>query len=253
MKIRLLGTGGSMGVPAIGCRCSVCRSPDPRNQRTRCSIWVQTDRSSLLIDCSPNFREQALQAHISTLDGVLITHIHMDHAGGMDDLRAFFRPDHSLPVLAYEETGKELESSYEYLFRSRSQGGTPRLKLIPVKGRQGRVVLNEEEISWILFYQTKVPVLGYRIGSFAYVTDMKEVPESFQEWLSGVDLLVLSALQLQPHHSFLSVPEAIALVQQLPVKRVVLTHLSHNIDIPGMSHLLPPNVSFGYDQQAFLV
>ncbi|MFZ4099660.1 MAG: MBL fold metallo-hydrolase [Chlamydiia bacterium] len=254
---QLLGCGASMGVPVIGCRCAVCTSRDPRNQRLRSSMLVRAERPAedpmalpitLLVDCGPDFRAQALRTHLDRLDAVLITHAHMDHIGGIDDLRAFTVDGQGpLPLICHESAVEDLRMRHHYMLQTREGKKHPQLTLEVLHGDLGEFSFAGETIQWITFDQMGTLVVGYRLGDLAYITDMCEPPERLGEFLQGVQTLVLSALQRKSHAYFLSVAEAVALAQQWKVPRTILTHLSHDVDAVSVSATLPPSVELGYD------
>jgi phosphoribosyl 1,2-cyclic phosphate phosphodiesterase len=235
-----------MGVPVMGCLCAVCRSVDPRNQRLRCSALIR-NHSTLLLDCGPDLRQQALQAKLQDIDAVLVTHAHMDHIGGMDDLRGLaYGRSSPLPIFCHSDTAAEIAARHHYMFSGR-RGQPPLLVLQPVHGDAGEFQFQGERIRWIRYEQVGCSVLGYRLGSFAYLTDIKMLPEGLEEFLAGVEMLVLSALQYQEHAYFLSVSQAVALVQRLGIPSTWLTHLSHEIDATALASLLPKGVTLAYD------
>ncbi len=256
MDVRILGCGASMGVPVVGCQCQTCRSPDPRNHRLRTSALVRGD-STLLIDCGPDFREQALHAKLAEADGVLITHAHMDHIGGIDDLRGLTYPRaHPLPILCHQETATEILSRHHYMFEPRAGKLLPRcpmLEIHAVEGEEGEVLFQGSSIRWIRYDQVGCTVLGYRIGSFAYLTDIKQMPAGIESFLRGVSLVVLSALQHEPHEYFLSLGEAVEFAQRLRIPRTILTHLSHEIDAVALADQLPRGVQLGCDGAVYSV
>jgi phosphoribosyl 1,2-cyclic phosphate phosphodiesterase len=250
VEIRVLGSGASMGVPVMGCTCGVCRSLDPRNHRLRSSALV-TNQSVLLIDCGPDLRQQALRAQLRHIDAVLVTHAHMDHIGGMDDLRGLaYGRSSPLPIFCHQDTAAEIAARHHYMFSSR-RGHPPLLALHPLEGEEGEFSFQTETIRWIRYDQLGCTVLGYRIGNFAYLTDIKSLPKGLVQFLHGVDTLVLSALQFEEHPYFLSIAQAVALAQQLQIPLTWLTHLAHEIDTPALGPQLPDGVRLAYDGAIF--
>lgn len=251
MEITLLGTGTSFGVPLVGCRCAVCLSSDPRDKRTRTAALIRIDDKVLLIDTPPELRIQLLAAGVDRMDAVLYTHEHADHIHGIDDLRIFsLRQRASLPVYGSEHTLSFLRSSYRYIFDETMVPlpGTsvPKLHLIAVEPGQPFDAAGIEILP-LSFDHGQSPVLGFRIGRFAYLTDVKQVPDAARDRLRGLDTLVLNALWWRPHPTHLSIPEAIETAQNLAARRTVLTHLTHETGHADLASQLPPGIEPGYD------
>ena len=228
MKITVLGSGTSTGVPEIGCNCEVCRSSDKKDQRLRASVLVETENEVLLIDCGPDFRYQMLRNHISGLSGLLITHIHYDHIGGLDDLRPFCRQN-AFPVYAERRVTDALREKYAYMFQDHRYPGVPDINLITIHRTSFRI--GDTEIIPIRVYHFKLPILGFRIGDFAYLTDLTVLPESEKKKLSGVKVLVIEALRKTPHLAHMSLSEALTLSRELAATQVLLPHLSHQMGL----------------------
>jgi phosphoribosyl 1,2-cyclic phosphate phosphodiesterase len=247
VELTFLGTGTSNGVPMIGCSCAVCRSSDPRDQRSRTSALVRFNGRSVLIDTATELRLQAIANDVSHIDAVLFTHPHADHTGGFDDLRRFneLAAAH-LPVYAGPETAAVLLDRFAYAFEDQFPfyGGKPDLTMHQV---DGPFCLFDETIVPIPVPHGRMRVLGYRIGPLAYVTDAKTVPESSQELLKGVEVLVLNALRERPHPTHLSIGEAVALIERIAPREAYLIHLSHEISHEEASKLVPANVKIAYD------
>ncbi len=245
--LTFLGTGTSNGIPVIGCDCSVCRSDDPRDQRSRASAFIQLGDRVVLIDTATELRRQALRAGLRQVDAILMTHAHADHTGGFDDLRRFNElAQRHLPVYADPGTAEMLRDRFAYAFVDQFPfyGGKPDLLLHDV---EGPFELFGELVTPIPVMHGRLPVLGYRIGDLAYVTDAKAIPESSMALLQGLDILVLNALRERPHPTHLSIAEALAIIEALQPRRAFLTHLSHETSHAEASALMPPGVEIAYD------
>jgi len=253
MRLTLLGTGTSSGVPQIGCGCEVCRSSDPRDRRTRSSAVLTTSSATILIDTPPELRVQLLAASITRLDAVLYTHEHADHVAGIDDLRVFSVMQQApLPVFASEGMIRYLTASYRYIFDPEEVpfAGTSKPSLAPLPLAPGTMVsVAGIPVLPLEFEHGRQRVLGFRMGPLAYVTDVKRVPEEARAALRGVDTLVLNALWWRPHPTHLSIPEAIETAAAIGARRTVLTHLTHQTGHADLARRLPPGVEPGYDGQ----
>lgn len=250
MKGRLifLGTGGSVGIPVIGCSCDVCRSSDPLNQRLRPSALLCIEQRQFLIDAGPDFRMQALRAGITKLDGLLLTHAHHDHTAGLDDLRPIcYRRETPLPVLLSVETAQEMRIRYNYLFQSPHENFVSRFDLHLLPDQVGEVVFENLSIQYVTYTQGGMLVNGYRIGDLAYLSDIRHFPSSIFENLKGVRYLIISALRYTPSPLHFSVDEAIDFAKQLQVERVWLTHISHDLEHHQTNAYLPAYMSLAYD------
>ena len=257
MRLTLLGTGTSFGVPQIGCRCAVCRSTDPRDRRTRTAALLQADRGaegvSLLIDTPPELRLQLLGAGVTRIDAVLYTHEHSDHVSGIDDLRVFsVLTGKPVPLYGTPATLGFLRESYRYIFDPAvvEFAGTakPRLTLNPLQAGVPEAIEGHRVLP-LGFGHGHGTVLGFRIGRLGYVTDAKEVGGPERDLLRGVDVLVLNALWWKPHPTHLSIPEAIETAQAIGARRTILTHLSHQTGHSELALRLPPGLEPGYDGQ----
>ncbi len=249
IDILFLGTGTSQGIPAIGCSCDSCTSTDPRNQRTRPSILVQTQGRNLLIDVSPDFRQQMLRHAVTRIDSILMTHHHFDHIGGFDDLRAYnFLQREALPLYATTRTITELRTTFRYAFGAVEQegGGVPSVTTHGITAgvpfhAHGVHVIPVEVMHGVL------PVLGFRIGDVAYVTDTNAIPEPALAQLGNLDVLVLDALRLRPHPTHFSLEEAVEMASRIGARRTLFTHIAHNIHHERDSVLLPDGMAFAHD------
>ncbi|AFC24456.1 MBL fold metallo-hydrolase [Saprospira grandis] len=247
MKIRFLGTGTSQGVPVIGCDCEVCQSKDPRNQRLRVSILVEHQGQRVVIDSGPDFRAQMLAAQVDRLDALVITHEHRDHVAGLDDVRPFnFRQQMDMPLYATTRVQKALKESFAYIFAA-DYPGVPRVLLQTVEKNQPFSLIG---LNWmpLEYSHGRLPVMGYRIGNFAYLTDFKAMPEDQYAYLQGLDTLVISALHHEEHYSHITLAQALEEIKRIGPKRAYITHISHYMGLHEEQEAqLPPHIRFAYD------
>lgn len=245
MRLTFLGTGTSTGNPEIGCQCEVCWSKDPRDWRLRTSALVEVDGKSLLIDCGPDFRWQMIRNGISHLDAILLTHEHYDHVGGLDDVRPMCR-EHGMEIYAERNVIEAIRTRLPYVFREHRYPGVPNLlmreiDLSPFEVAGIRVIP-------IRVMHAKLPILGFRIGDLAYMTDIKSLPETEFPKLEGVRVLVLDALRELPHLSHESLGEALALAERIAPEETYFVHMSHRIGLHAeIEHRLPPHTHYAYD------
>lgn len=246
MRIVFLGTGTSVGVPAIGCSCPVCTSTDPRNNRLRVSVYMQTETGlSILVDTGPDLRQQALRYGITRVDAVLFTHAHADHIFGMDDLRRFNQnSDHALPCYADRETAESIKSVFGYSMNHNMGGALPLIEVIEIDGSFDidgvHVVPIPLEHGWR-------KSTGYRIGRFAYLTDCDGVPETSVDMLDGLDVLVIDGLRFRDHPTHFTIPQAVETIERIRPRRAYITHMSHGVDHETVSKQLPEHVDLAYD------
>ncbi|ERJ58761.1 MBL fold metallo-hydrolase [Sphingobacterium paucimobilis] len=249
MKIRFLGTGTSQGVPVIACNCPVCLSTDKRDKRLRTSVLVELDNGyNVVIDTGPDFRYQMLREHVDHLDAVLMTHAHKDHIAGLDDVRAFnYHQQQSIAIYADAPTLEALQREFYYAFSAVKYPGVPQLDLEEVNPGVAFDIFGQQ-IMPIEVLHYKMPVMGYRIGNFAYITDAKTVSQESRSLLEGVDVLVVNALQESPHISHFTLEEALAFIDDIKPQQAYLTHISHRFGkheyIEG---ILPSHVHTAYD------
>lgn len=245
MLFTFLGTGTSMGIPKIGCRCATCTSQDPRNKRLRASALVEVKGLKLLIDVGPDFRAQALTAQLDHLDAVLLTHSHFDHIGGIDDLRPLTDLN-SMPIYGNPRTLADLRERFSYAFMANaSEGSTrPYLDLIPVTAP---FMLGDVKIIPFTVQHGTWTITGYRIGKLGYITDASELPPLSRILLQGLDVLVLNALRLAPHPTHFNFAEAQAVIANLQPQRAFLIHMNHALEHETANAQLPPNVTLAYD------
>lgn len=247
MRVTFLGTGTSTGVPQIGCRCATCLSDDPRDRRLRASVVVETDTGNrLLIDCGPDFREQMLRAGAPGLDCVLLTHSHYDHVGGIDDLRPYCN-GRDFDVYCKDDVARDLRARVPYCFVEHPYPGVPTFGIHEVDARKPFMV-NGEEIVPLEVMHARLPIIGFRVGRLAYVTDCKTMPDDTLRKLSGVEVLVINALRHEEHLSHLNLEQALNVIRSAGPKRAYLTHLSHQMGRHAETEpTLPENVRIAYD------
>lgn len=247
MKLTFLGTGTSTGVPSIACDCETCQSDDPRDKRLRVSILIEHKDKKILVDTSSDFRQQALRAEIRRLDAVLITHCHVDHVFGLDDIRPLNFRYGAMPIFANDVAWMDLRRIFQYIFQpTHIGGGLP--QLIPhTVVHNSPFCIGDVEITPLEVIHGKLRVVAYRFNDFAYATDLKSIPADSMEGLRGLDVLVLDCVRIKPHSTHLNIDEALAIIDDLKPKRAFLTHLNHDILYERDSSLLPENVKFAWD------
>lgn len=248
MKLTFLGTGTSCGVPTIGCRCKVCRSTDPKDKRFRCSALLETERTRLLIDVGPDFRSQMIPQEFRRIDGILITHAHYDHMGGMDDVRPFCQFG-DINVYADPTAREGLLQMLPYCFAENRYPGVPAIALHTIQAHKPFVV-SDFTIMPIRVMHGRLPITGYRIGPLAYITDMKTIDEGETEFLKGTEVLVVNALRQQPHHSHQTLDEAMAFARRIGARHTYFIHSSHDIGLhKDVNDFLPEGMEMAYDGQ----
>ena len=246
MRLTFLGTGTSKGVPEIGCTCPVCRSTDPHDKRLRVSVLVETDKARILIDCGPDFREQMLRIPFDRLDGVLLTHEHYDHTGGIDDLRPFAIFG-DIDVYADVLTHHHLRERLPYFFREVLYPGVPRL-IFHTAEPSTPFTIKDVEVVPLQVMHGKLPILGYRIGALGFVTDMTDAPEETFTQLMGIDTLVIGALRQQPHATHQTIDQAIEVARRVGARETFLIHMNHEAGLHADTDAqLPEHVHLSYD------
>jgi len=249
MKLTFLGTGTSTGVPSIACDCETCLSDNPKDKRLRVSIIIEHDGKTILVDTSADFRQQALRAKIKKLDAVLITHCHVDHIFGLDDIRPLNFRYGAMGIYADENAWKDLRRVFQYIFKpTHFGGGLP--QLIPhIIEKNAAFCFGENlTVTPLEVIHGKLPVLAYRFNDFAYATDLNFISEESMNGLQDLDVLVLDCVRIKPHATHLGLYEALEYIERLKPKRAFLTHLNHDVLYERDSKLLPDNVQFAHDE-----
>ena len=251
MIVTVLGSGTSTGVPIVGCNCSVCSSDHPRNKRLRASAYIElNDGSCILIDTSPDLRQQALTAGITRMDAVFYTHLHADHTHGIDELRTFnYLKRAPIDIYGSEEHIAHIRRQFRYIFEESLQkgGGKPELEthnIVPFESFE----LFGTKITPIKLFHGKLPCTGWRIGDFAYLTDVSRIPEETYEYLTGLDTLILGALRPLEHPTHFSIPEAVEEAKRIGARHTWLTHMGHDVDYEETRKKVDPPVEPAYDQ-----
>tara|TARA_R110000796_G_scaffold162592_4_gene279552 strand:- start:57773 stop:58534 length:762 start_codon:yes stop_codon:yes gene_type:complete len=247
VKVTFLGTGTSQGVPVIGCTCEVCRSLDFRDKRLRTSIHIEIGDSSIIFDSGPDFRQQILRENITCLDALVFTHEHKDHTAGMDDIRSFnFLQKKDIPVYARKNVIEQLKREFAYIFSETKYPGIPSVDIKEIKNTP--FVIGKTEIIPIEVTHFKLPVFGFRIKDFTYITDAKTISDTEKEKIKGSKILVINALQKEEHPSHMTLNEAIALAKEMNADKTYFTHLSHKMGTHKKTEkLLPENIEIAYD------
>jgi phosphoribosyl 1,2-cyclic phosphate phosphodiesterase len=245
-----LGTGGSMGIPVIACTCAVCISPDPKNHRLRPSALLTIGSQRILIDAGPDFRTQALSIPLKNLDGIIFTHAHHDHTAGIDDLRIFsMRHGTAMPCLLSPDTARDLVQRFYYMFDKSNPYSPSMAKLVFhfMDKDRGDVLFQDLPIKYFTYQQGGMQVNGLRIGSLAYVSDIRDYPKTIFDDLAGVETLILSALRFSPSPMHFSIDEALDFAKKVGAEKTWLTHIAHELDHDKTNAYLPDNVRLAYD------
>jgi len=247
LKVTFLGTGTSQGVPVIACSCPVCHSSDPHDRRLRTSALVEIDGLNIVIDSGPDFREQMLRANVQKLDAILFTHEHRDHVAGLDDIRAFnYEQQRPMDIYAEERVHLALRKEFSYVFAEQKYPGVPQVNLHYIENHQFNI--NGTQIIPIRAMHMRLPLFGFRINDFTYLTDVNFIADKEKEKIKGSKYLVINGLRKQKHISHFALDEALDLIRELKPQQAFITHISHQM---GFHHQvqaeLPPNVTLAYD------
>jgi len=247
IKVTFLGTGTSQGVPVITCECDVCRSTNSKDKRFRSSILIETKGKTLVIDTGPDFRSQILRAGVKDLDAVLYTHEHKDHLAGLDDVRAFnYKHGREMPIFATERVQKQLKQEYYYIFENHNYPGVPKIRLHEIF--DDAFYVSGVEVTPIKVLHYKLPVLGFRVGDFTYITDANYIAPEEMDKIRGSKVIVLNALRKEKHISHFNLDEALEIIKELNPEKAYLTHISHYLGKHDEVSLeLPENVEIAYD------
>lgn len=248
MKIHFLGTGTSQGIPIIGSQHPVCLSQDLKDKRLRVSVWVTWDKYSYIIDCGPDFRQQMLTSGCTRIDGILFTHEHADHTAGLDDIRPFCHRQGKIPIYLHKRVLNSLQKRFDYIFETKDRyPGAPEVEAFEIRENENFSLGNTEVIP-INIMHGKLPVLGFRIKDFVYITDAKYIDLKEDEKLKKVKVLVVNALRTTSHDLHFSLQEALAFIERIKPERAYLTHISPMLGFhEEVQKSLPENVFLGYD------
>lgn len=247
IKVTVLGSGTSQGVPLIACNCLVCNSNNDKDKRLRSSIKIEVENKTFVIDSGPDFRQQMLRSNTKQLNALIFTHEHKDHIAGMDDIRAFNYVNKSaIDVYATDRVEDALKREYAYIFSDEKYPGIPEINLINIENKP--FIVQDVEVIPIQVYHYKLPVLGFRFGDFTYITDANFINDDEKEKIKGSKVLVVNALRREQHISHFTLEEAIALGQELQVPQIYFTHISHQLGLHNeVEKELPPGFHLAYD------
>lgn len=248
MKVTFLGTGTSMGVPVAGGFRRDKLAHDPRNERTRCSAWVQTEETSILIDAGPEFRIQSIRAKLQNVDHLLITHEHMDHISGLDDLRVYsYLKKAPIPVYSTQSCIDSIKSRFDYMFGEHKYPGSTSLDLMVAPDK---FTLGDATVIPLPVTHGSLEILGFRINDFSYLTDVKNIPPQTMEKIRGSKVIALSALRWEPDHpTHLTIPQAVEIIEELAIPEAYLIHMNSYVDHGPTNKKLPEHINLAYDQQ----
>jgi phosphoribosyl 1,2-cyclic phosphate phosphodiesterase len=247
LKVTFLGTGTSQGIPVIACDCETCNSTDIKDKRLRTSVLIESDNTMVVIDTGPDFRQQMLNEKVLRLDGILYSHEHRDHIAGLDDIRAFnFVQQKPMDIYAEERVIRALKYEFPYIFSEKKYPGVPKVNIHEINSFE--FIINDLKIIPVRVMHYRLPIMAFRIGEFAYITDADYISEDEKEKLIGVKYLVVNALRKEKHISHFSLDQALELIKELSPKKAYLIHLSHQMGLySNLQKELPPNVQLSYD------
>ncbi len=247
LRVRFLGTGTSVGVPLIGCQCEVCQSKDKKDKRLRTSVLIEHEGKSLVIDTGPDFRQQMLRENVMHLDAVLYTHEHRDHIAGMDELRSFnFITKQPVDVYAEKNVQKTLNASFPYAFGANQYPGSPKINIHTISEKD--FYIDDIRVTPVRAMHYKLPILGFRIDNFTYITDANYISGEEKEKIKGSRVIVLNALRQKPHISHFSLDEALGLIREFAPEKAYFIHMSHKIGLhKEIEKKLPPNIHLAHD------
>ena len=247
MEITFLGTGTSQGVPVITCKCDVCLSSNIKDKRLRTSVLIKHKQKSIVIDTGPDFRQQMIRENVDALDAVLFTHSHMDHTAGLDDIRSYnFKSKKPMEIFCSDDVLKALKMQFSYIFADFRYPGVPKVNVNLID--QDDFFIDTIKITPIKAFHYKLPVHGFRIEDFVYLTDVSNIPEKEKEKMKNADILVLDSLRKEPHMSHLCLQQSIDLINELKPKKSYLIHISHLMGLHDqVQSELPPNIFLSYD------
>tara|TARA_B100000408_G_C10307401_1_gene227274 strand:- start:7 stop:777 length:771 start_codon:yes stop_codon:yes gene_type:complete len=247
LKVTFLGTGTSQGIPIIGSTHPVCLSKNPKDKRLRVSVMVEWEGLNILIDCGPDFRMQMLANNFARLDAILFTHEHNDHVAGLDDIRPFFFRQGNIPIYAHERVLNALKKRFDYIFVTENKyPGAPGVNEHIVTDNDFEI--QGKHITPVSYLHNQLQVYGYRMGGFAYLTDIKSISETEAEKLKNLEVVVVSALRVEPHHSHFNLAEALEFIEKIKPNKTYLTHISHLLGFHDeVEQSLPENVHLAYD------
>ncbi len=253
MKITFLGTGTSQGVPVIACKCDVCKSSDEKDKRLRSSVMIETQGTTIVIDTGPDFRQQMLRENVEKLDAVIFTHEHKDHIAGLDDVRSFnYIQKKPMDIYAQERVNDALKREYAYVFAEDKYPGVPQLNLYNIDNKEFKI--SNVTIIPIEVMHISLPIFGYRINDFTYITDANFISEEEKLKIKGSKILVINALRKKKHFSHFCLSEALELINKIKPEKAYITHISHQMGLTkDIKKELPKNVAFAYDRQQIIV
>lgn len=249
-SLLFLGTGSSAGIPVIGCSCKVCTSPNPKNCRCRTSALIRYNHKNYLIDAGPDIKYQALRYAIKAISGLIISHTHFDHIGGLEELRIFnFIQEKAIPCLLLQESLNDVKKLFYYLFNEKvpGQNNTSQFAFVPLSSSRGLIEFEGMPLSYFRYAQGDMRVLGLRFGDLAYLTDIKHYSEEIFDFLEGVSTVVVSALRLTPSHLHFSIDEAVDFIKKTQATNGYFIHMAHEIEHEHVESLLPQGIHLAYD------